>query len=45
MSDEAGLDGVEADRWVSVNLFEQTLAVYEEGRLVFATMVSTGLQG
>ena len=45
MSDEAGLEGVVADRWISINLFEQTLAVYEEGRLVFATMVSTGQQG
>jgi lipoprotein-anchoring transpeptidase ErfK/SrfK len=38
-------EGVEADRWISINLFEQTLAVYETGRLVFATMVSTGLPG
>jgi hypothetical protein len=38
-------EGVEADRWISINLFEQTLAVYEGGRLVFATMISTGLPG
>lgn len=38
-------EGVEADRWISINLFEQTLAVYEDGRLVFATMISTGLPG
>jgi hypothetical protein len=38
-------EGVESDRWISINLFEQTLAVYEEGRLVFATMVTTGLPG
>ena len=37
--------GVESDRWISINLFEQTLAVYEQGRLVFATMVTTGLPG
>lgn len=38
-------EGVLADRWISINLFEQTLAAYEQGRLVFATMVSTGLRG
>ena len=38
-------EGVQDDRWISINLFEQTLAVYEQGRLVFATMVSTGLRG
>jgi hypothetical protein len=43
--DAARPEGVDADRWISINLFEQTLAVYEDGRLVFATMVSTGLPG
>jgi hypothetical protein len=43
--DEVRPEGVEADRWISIDLFEQTLAVYEDGRLVFATMVSTGLPG
>jgi hypothetical protein len=38
-------EGVESDRWISINLFEQTLAVYEQGKLVFATMVATGLPG
>lgn len=38
-------DGVEADRWISINLFEQTLAVYDQGQLVFATLVSSGLPG
>lgn len=38
-------EGVDTDRWISINLFEQTLAVYEQGKLVFATMVSTGLRG
>jgi hypothetical protein len=38
-------EGVEDDRWISINLFEQTLTVYEQGRLVFATMVATGLPG
>lgn len=38
-------DGIESDSWISINLFEQTLSVYEEGELVFATLVSTGLPG
>jgi hypothetical protein len=35
--------GVTASRWISVNLFEQTVSVYENNRLVFATMASTGI--
>ncbi|MDM8520359.1 L,D-transpeptidase [Anaerolineales bacterium HSG6] len=31
------------DKWIEVNLYEQTLAVYEGDRLVFATLVSSGL--
>lgn len=38
-------EGVAGDRWISINLFEQTLSVYEEGQLIFATLVSTGLPG
>jgi hypothetical protein len=33
------------DKWIAVNLFEQTLAAYEGQRLVYATLVSTGLPG
>jgi hypothetical protein len=29
-------------RWIDVNLAEQTLAVYEDHRLVFATMIASG---
>jgi hypothetical protein len=35
--------GVTGSRWISVNLFEQTLTAYDNNRLVFATMVSTGV--
>ena len=35
-------EGVPTDRWIDVNLFEQTLAVYEDGMLKFATLTSTG---
>lgn len=36
-------DGVTNGRWIDVNLAEQTLAVYDNHQLVFATIVSTGL--
>lgn len=38
-------EGVTNDRWISVNLYEQTIAAYEEGEMVFATLVSTGIGG
>ena len=38
-------EGVTNGRWIEVNLAEQTLAVYEQGRLVFATLVATGVEG
>lgn len=34
--------GVDAERWISVNLYEQTVAAYEHGELVYATLASTG---
>ncbi len=34
--------GVSSGRWIEVNLYEQTLSVYENNQLVFATMVATG---
>jgi len=37
-------DGVPVTRWIEVNLAEQTLAVYQDDKLVFATMTSTGIQ-
>jgi lipoprotein-anchoring transpeptidase ErfK/SrfK len=37
--------GVNNGRWIEVNLAEQTVAVYEASRLVFATMVATGREG
>lgn len=35
-------DGVTDGRWIEVNLFEQTLAVYDQNRLVYATLIATG---
>lgn len=37
-------EGVTNGRWIEVNLAEQTLAVYQESRLVFATLVTTGVK-
>lgn len=37
--------GVDNERWIEVNLEQQTLAVYENRRLVFATVISSGFPG
>jgi hypothetical protein len=37
-------DGVTTGRWVDVNLAEQTLAVYNNSQLVFATVIASGLE-
>ncbi len=36
--------GVTGDRWIEVNLYEQTLAVYDQDQLVFATLIASGLE-
>jgi hypothetical protein len=36
-------NGVPGGRWIEVNLFEQTLAVYDNYELVFATLIASGL--
>ncbi|NIS80337.1 MAG: L,D-transpeptidase family protein [Anaerolineales bacterium] len=38
-------DGVDGERWISVNLDEQTITAYEDGQLVYATVGSTGRYG
>jgi lipoprotein-anchoring transpeptidase ErfK/SrfK len=37
-------EGVTNGRWIEVNLFEQTLAVYDNSQLVFATLIATGMK-
>jgi lipoprotein-anchoring transpeptidase ErfK/SrfK len=37
-------EGLNNSRWIDVNLAEQTLAVYENNQLVFATVIATGLE-
>lgn len=36
-------EGIDTDHWIMVNLFEQTIAVYENNQLVYATLTATGL--
>lgn len=36
--------GVTGDRWISVDLYDQVVMVYENRQLVFATLVSTGAE-
>lgn len=37
-------EGVDSDRWIEINLFQQTLMVYEQGKLLFATLIATGVE-
>ncbi len=37
-------DGVDNGRWIEVNLYEQTLGIYENGKLVFATLIASGVE-
>ena len=37
-------EGVTSGRWIDVNLAEQTLAVYDNNQLVFATVIASGLE-
>jgi hypothetical protein len=35
-------EGIDNERWIEINLFEQTLTVYEDNRLKFATLIGSG---
>ena len=37
-------EGVTNGRWIEVNLYDQTVSVYENHQLIFATMAATGVQ-
>ena len=37
-------EGVTTNRWIDVDLAEQTLAVYDQNTLVFATVIASGLE-
>ena len=36
-------EGVDSNRWIEINLFQQTMAVYEDGQLVYASLVTSGI--
>lgn len=36
--------GVTNNRWIEVNLYEQVMTVYDQGRMVFATLISSGVE-
>lgn len=36
-------DGVDGGRWIEINLEQQSLAIYENGKIIFATLIATGL--
>jgi len=38
-------EGVDNGRWIEINLEEQTMAVYDQNRLVFAAITATGRDG
>jgi len=38
-------EGVTNGRWIEINLFEQTISVYQDNRMIYATLVSSGLPG
>lgn len=36
-------EGVDTKRWIELDLFQQTMMVYEDGRLLFATLMASGV--
>ena len=39
---ESTPEGIWTDRWIEINLHEQTISAYDDGRMVFATLITTG---
>lgn len=37
-------EGVENGRWIEVNLHEQTIAVYDQNQLVYASVIASGIE-
>lgn len=35
-------EGIWVDRWIEINLHEQTVTAYDNGEIVFATLITTG---
>jgi len=37
-------EGVDTGRWIEIDLLQQILTVYEDGKLLFATLIASGLE-
>lgn len=37
-------EGIQANRWIEIDLFQQTIMAYEDGQLRFATVTTTGME-
>lgn len=37
-------EGVTAQRWIEIDLYQQIMAIYEDGKLRFATLIASGLE-
>jgi lipoprotein-anchoring transpeptidase ErfK/SrfK len=37
-------EGVSGGRWIEINLYEQTLSVYDNNQLIFATLIASGVE-
>jgi hypothetical protein len=44
MVNPAPPEGVDNGRWIEVNLKDQTVAVYDQGELVYASLVASGIE-
>lgn len=36
--------GIDGERWIEINLFEQTIAIYDQRQLVYASLVASGIE-
>jgi len=36
-------EGIDNNRWIDIDLYQQTLTAYEDGKVVFATLIASGV--
>jgi hypothetical protein len=44
LPDDSPPEGVDNGRWIEVNLFDQTIAVYDQSKLVYASVIASGIE-
>ena len=44
LPDTSPPEGVDNGRWIEVNLFDQTVAVYDQSELVYASVIASGIE-